>query len=85
MLCMPVCGQQDSKFRPSIQASAQDFISSLKEFECEPDPQFGDKPRDIVRNSAAKITNMLADRSVEQQAIPSINVPNSQFVDAFVS
>ena len=52
----------DLKFRPAIQAAAQVFIGSLLEFECDPDPSFGDKPRDIVRSSAAKITNMLTER-----------------------
>jgi hypothetical protein len=37
----PIQIVQDSKFRPAIQAAAQEFIGSLVEFECEPDPQFG--------------------------------------------
>ena len=28
------------------------FIASLVEFECEPDPQFGDKPAKIVRTQS---------------------------------
>ena len=41
-----------SKFRPAIQSTAQEFIASLVEFECEPDPQFGDKPAKIVRTQS---------------------------------
>ena len=43
-----------SKFRPAIQSAAQEFIASLVEFECEPDPQFGDKPAKIVRNTHSR-------------------------------
>jgi hypothetical protein len=52
-----------SKFRPAIQAAAQEFIASLKEFSCEPEPEpVGDKPAALVRGLARKISMMLTDR-----------------------
>lgn len=52
---------EKSKFRLCIQRATQELITELQDYECDPDPTFGDKPCKLVQSHAKRLTQLLAD------------------------